>query len=87
MSGRHAGNGRSRPSSGLDPQGRVASDVLLTWTTPRPLPRNHGTTLEDLATPDAPGLLPVQCGRQALDPQTATDLVDHVLLPAAKPTR
>jgi AcrR family transcriptional regulator len=25
--------------------------------------------------------------RQALDPQTATDLVDHVLLPAAKPTR
>src|SRR5436305_14223821 len=70
MSGRQVDLGRDSARD-LSPQDLVPGDVLLAWTTPRPLPRNHGTTLEDLATPDAPGLGPLDRTREALDPNRA----------------
>src|SRR2546428_14008528 len=70
MSGRHTDLGRDSARD-LCPQDLVPGDVLLARTTPRPLPRNHGATLEDLATPDAPGLGPLDRAREALDPNRA----------------
>ena len=55
----------------LDPQHGVAGDVLLARTATGPLARNDRATLEDLATPDAPGLGPLDRTGQALDPQRA----------------
>src|SRR5438067_13086585 len=69
MSGRHE-LGRD-PIRDLHPQDLVPGDVLLARTTPGPLPRNHGATLEDLATPDAPRLLPLHRTGQALHPDPA----------------
>src|SRR2546430_9113845 len=70
MSGRH--DELSRDSiRDLHPQDLVPGDVLLARTTPRPLPRNHGATLEDLATPDAPRLLALHRAGQALHPDPA----------------
>src|SRR5256885_9551540 len=70
MSGRQVDLGRDSARD-LSPQDLVTGDVLLARTTPRPLPRNHGATLEDLATPDAPGLGPIDRTREALDPDGA----------------
>src|SRR3989440_13021908 len=70
MSGRHTDLGRDSARD-LCPQDLVPGDVLLARTTPRPLTRNHGTTLEDLATPDAPRLGPLDRTREALDPDGA----------------
>src|SRR5436190_22834632 len=58
MSGRHADLGRDA-AVGLGPQDLVPGEVLLARTTPRPLTRYDGATLEDLATPDAPRLRPL----------------------------
>src|SRR5438034_2356026 len=55
----------------LGPEDLVPGDVLLARTTPRPLTRYDGATLEDLATPDAPRLGPLQRTGQALDPDGA----------------
>jgi hypothetical protein len=71
MSGRHTCGDRSGPSGDLNPQDGVASDVLLARTTPRTLPRNHRTALEDLATPDTPGLGALDRTGKALDAQRA----------------
>ncbi len=56
----------------LDAEDRVPSDVLLTRATTRPLARNDGATLEDLATPDTPRLGPLDCAGEALGLQRAT---------------
>src|SRR5262245_35258586 len=62
---------RRGPSDNLSPEAGVPSDVLLTRTAARPLTRNDGATLEDLAAPDAPGLRPLHCAGEALDAQRA----------------
>src|SRR4051794_17330224 len=49
----------------------VARHVDLAGTTAGPLTRDHGTTLEDLAAPDAPGLVPLDRAGEALDAQRA----------------
>src|SRR5206468_11429438 len=70
MSGRRSDLGRDAALD-LSPEDLVPGDVLLARTTPRPLTRYDGATLEDLATPDAPRLGPLQCAGQALDPDGA----------------
>src|SRR5690349_8131695 len=50
---------RGEPLLDLDGQLGVARDVDLAGTTTGPLARNHGATLEDLSTPDTPGLAPL----------------------------
>src|SRR5436309_13963839 len=70
MSGRHSDLGRDSVGD-LNPKDLVPGDVLLARTTPRPLTRDHGATLEDLATPDAPRLLPLHRAGQALHPDRA----------------
>src|SRR4051812_8568738 len=62
---------RGEPLLGLGLQLGVASDVDLAGTTARPLTRNHGATLEDLAAPDTPGLVPLDRAGEALDAQRA----------------
>src|SRR4051794_41548688 len=44
---------------------------LLAGTAPRSLARDHDAALEDLATPDTPGLAAVQCAGQAGRPHRA----------------
>src|SRR6266566_6357068 len=70
MSGRRSDLGRDAACD-LSPEDLVPGDVFLARTTPRPLTRNHGATLEDLATPDAPRLGPLHGAGQALDPNRA----------------
>src|SRR5690242_9375591 len=67
MSGRHSDLGRDSVGD-LNPKDLVPGDVLLARTAARPLTRNHGATLEDLATPDAPRLLALHRAGQALHP-------------------
>src|SRR4029450_10452202 len=55
----------------LDLQLGVTGNVDLAGTATGPLARNHGTALEDLAAPDAPGLVPLDRAGQALDAQRA----------------
>src|SRR5690242_19254269 len=62
---------RGEPLLDLDSELGVPSHVRLTRTAPRPLARNHGTTLEDLAAPDTPGLAPLHRAGEALDAQRA----------------
>src|SRR3954447_17870862 len=62
---------RGEPLLGLGLQLGVASDVLLAGTTARPLARNHGATLEDLAAPDPPRLASLDCAGEALGAQRA----------------
>src|SRR5262245_64033794 len=71
MSGRHSCGDRRGPRRHLDAEHRVASDILLAGTTARPLARNHGTALEDLAAPDPPGLTPLDRAGEALGAQWA----------------
>src|SRR4029453_16712996 len=61
----------SEPLLGLDLQLGVASDINLARTTAGPLTRNHSAALEDLAAPDAPGLISLDRAGQALDAQRA----------------
>src|SRR4051812_20342568 len=70
MSGRHPDVGRDAGRH-LGPKGLVPNHVLLARTTPRPLARNRGATLEDLPTPDTPGLGPLDRTGQALHPNRA----------------
>src|SRR5438105_3968742 len=70
MSGRRSDLGRNAALD-LSPEDLVPGDVLLARTTPRPLTRYDGATLEDLATPDTPRLGPLQRAGQALDPDAA----------------
>src|SRR5437867_47028 len=70
MSGRHSDLGRDTIRDRY-PEDLVPGDVLLARTTPRPLTRYDGATLEDLATPDAPRLGPLHRTGQALDPDGA----------------
>src|SRR5262249_11933709 len=60
-----------RASGGLDAQDGIAGQVLLTRTAPGPLTRDNRAALEDLATPDAPRLRPLDGAGQALDPHGA----------------
>src|SRR3954454_6517253 len=62
---------RGEPLLDLDREFRVASDVDLARTATRPLARDDRTTLEDLAAPDTPGLVPLDRAGQALDAQRA----------------
>src|SRR6266536_1481239 len=70
MSGRHSDLGRDTIRD-RHPEDLVPGGILLARTTPGPLTRNHGATLEDLATPDAPRLGPLDRARQALHPDRA----------------
>jgi hypothetical protein len=63
--------GRGDPCLGLGYEGGLTSKVVLTGTATRTLARHDGTTLEDLTTPDAPGLLALKSTRQALNPKRA----------------
>src|SRR4051794_17039364 len=77
MSGRQADGVAGVESVGGEPlfdlvgQLGVTRHVDLAGTATRPLARNHGTALEDLATPDTPGLVPLDRAGQALDAQRA----------------
>ena len=55
----------------LDPQCGVTCDVLLARPATGPLTRDDRATLEDLAAPDAPGLVPLHRAGEALDAQRA----------------
>src|SRR3954471_4159525 len=73
MSGRHSADERRGTRGGLGTKDGVPGDVLLTGPTTGPLPRHHGTPLEDLAAPHTPGLGAVHRAGQALDPDRAVD--------------
>ena len=62
---------RGEPLLDLVCQLGVARHVRLTRTATRPLARDHGPTLENLAAPDTPGLVPLDRTGQALDAQRA----------------
>src|SRR3954464_3103901 len=62
---------RGEPLLDLDREFRVASDVDLARTATRPLARDDRTTLENLAAPDTPRLVPLDRAGQALDAQRA----------------
>ena len=71
MSGRHSRDESRGASRDLDAQDSVPGDVFLARTATRPLTRHDRTPLEDLATPHAPGLCPLQGAGQALDAKRA----------------
>src|SRR4051794_27153265 len=62
---------RGEPLLDLDLELGVASDVNLAGTATRPLARHDGATLKDLASPDTPGLVPLDRTGEALDAQRA----------------
>src|ERR1700730_13797549 len=70
-SGNLASDSHARPVGDLDTQQSVPGKVLLAWTATRPLARNNRATLEDLSTPDTPGLGPLDRACEALDLQRA----------------
>ena len=72
ISGRHScADQRSGAGCHLDAQDRVPRDILLARTATGPLTRYDRAALEDLAAPDAPGLLPLQRACQAGVPERA----------------
>src|SRR5882757_5077282 len=62
---------RGEPLFDLDRKLSVASQVDLARTATGPLARDDSATLEDLAAPDTPGLVPLDRAGQALDAQRA----------------